>query len=203
MRNCEEKYPSHKSYFLDGRSQRVTQPAEGPPPFDSAFDAQDAERRVYGTALRTRAPTTAAEIAGDADCDPKTARKYLDWFADLGIVTRHDGRPTTYERNDDYLAWRRVDELAADNSVEELRRRVVELTDRIETFRERYGADAPDEVDAVAASETVGADDGDRTDPLAAVYDDLTAWQTAVEERTLYERARQRATRSHGEAAGD
>jgi hypothetical protein len=39
-------------------------------------------------------------IADRADCDPKTARKYLGWFANLGIVTRHDGHPATYERDD-------------------------------------------------------------------------------------------------------
>ncbi|MEZ3115716.1 sugar-specific transcriptional regulator TrmB [Halobaculum sp. MBLA0147] len=179
----------------------MTQPADGPPPFDAAFDGEDAERRVYGTILRTRTPTTATTVADDAACDPKTARKYLDWFVDLGVATRHEGRPTTYERNDDYFAWRRVDELATDHSVAELRERVVALSDRIETFRERYEADAPSEVDAVRASETVASPDD--ADPLATVYDDLTAWRTAVEERDLYERARRQASRSHGEATGD
>lgn len=70
---------------------------------------------------------------------------------------------------------------------------MLDLTDRIETFRDRYGADAPDEVDAVAASETIERTDGD--DPLATVYDDLTAWRTAAEERELYERARWQASR--------
>jgi DNA-binding IclR family transcriptional regulator len=48
---------------------------------------------VYGTVLRTRTPTAAAEIAADADCDPKTVRRYLKWFAELGIVVRRDGQP--------------------------------------------------------------------------------------------------------------
>jgi len=71
---------------------------DAPPPFENPFDtARSAEERVYDTVLQTRQPTTATEMADDADCDPKTARKYLDWFGTLGVVTKYDGdrRPTS------------------------------------------------------------------------------------------------------------
>ncbi len=64
-------------------------------PFEDVFSNDDVEQRIYGTILQTREPTTASAIADSADCDPKTARKYLSWFEDLGIVTRHDGHPAT------------------------------------------------------------------------------------------------------------
>jgi Fic family protein len=64
---------------------------DGPPSFEDAFRGDDVEQRIYGTILQTREPTTASAIANVADCDPKTARKYLGWFSELGIVTRHDG----------------------------------------------------------------------------------------------------------------
>ncbi|WP_247730672.1 DUF7342 family protein [Halovivax limisalsi] len=157
----------------------------GPPTFEDPFRGDDVEQRVYGTILQTREPTTATVIAERADCDPKTARKYLGWFGELGIVTRYDGQPTTYERNDTYFEWRRIDRLAADHSVDALQQRVRELTARIESYEDAYDASTPAAVDAVAAAEA----SDDRT--IDDVYGDLRDWETAREERTRYERARQ------------
>jgi predicted transcriptional regulator len=107
---------------------------------EDAFASDDVEQRVYGTILQTREPTTASAIADSVDCDPKTARKYLGWFETLGIVTRHDGHPATYERNDAYFEWRRINQLAANHSVEDLQDRVRELTTRISEYEATYDA---------------------------------------------------------------
>ncbi|QZP38221.1 DUF7342 family protein [Halobaculum magnesiiphilum] len=164
----------------------------GPPPFDSPFDGEDTKQRVYGGVLHARDPMTAAEIAEQADCSAESARTHLSFYADLGIVIRHEGRPVRYERNDDYFEWRRVNELAREHSVDELQARVSELTERIETYRNRYGADSPAAVDVLEF-------DADRVDD---VYADLGDWATAIEERRLHERARRNAAgstaRSHG-----
>jgi len=53
-----------------------------PPLQKDAFRGDDVEQRIYGTILQTREPTTASAIADVADCDPKTARKYLGWFSE-------------------------------------------------------------------------------------------------------------------------
>jgi len=172
-----------------------TDAAEGPPPFEDAFTSDDVEQRIYGTILQRREPTTASAIADSADCDPKTARKYLGWFDDLGIVTRHDGHPVTYERNDAYFEWRRINQLAADRSVEELQSRVRELTTRITEYEATYDATSPATVDAVAA-----ADSSDEL-TIDTVYSDLADWATAREERNRYERARQQRTGSEREQA--
>jgi len=158
---------------------------DSPPSFDDAFRGDDVEQRIYGTILQTREPTTASAIAKVADCDPKTARKYLGWFSELGIVTRHDGHPATYERNDAYFEWRRINQLAADHSVEDLQQRVRDLTSQIEEYEDTYGAPTPAAVDAVATAES----SDDRT--IDDVYGDLGDWATARDERTRYERARQ------------
>jgi len=152
----------------------------GPPPFDSVFEGEDVEQRIYGTILGLREPTSAGEIAETADCDPKTARKYLSWFTKLGVVTEHGGRPTTYQRNDAYFEWRRADELASRHSRDELRQRVSELTDRITGYRGRYDAERPADVAVL---------DFD-AEEIDAVYEDLTDWATAERERRLYEQAR-------------
>ncbi|MFD1571260.1 DUF7342 family protein [Halorubrum laminariae] len=168
---------------------------DGPPPFEDAFASDDVEQRIYGTILQTHKPTTASAIADSANCDPKTARKYLSWFDDLGIVTRHDGHPATYERNNAYFEWRRINQLAADHSVEDLQERVRELTTRITEYEEAYDAASPAAVDAVAAAE---ASDEQTIDD---VYSDLGDWATAREERDRYERARQQRTDSEREQA--
>lgn len=162
-----------------------TESPDGPPSFDDAFRDDDVEQCIYGKVLQTREPTTASAIATVAGCNPKTARKYLGWFSDLGIVTRHDGHPATYERNDAYFGWRRINQLAADHSVEDLQQRVQELSSRVEEYEDTYDAPTPAVVDAVAAAES---SDGRTIDD---VYSDLGEWATALEERTRYERARQ------------
>lgn len=157
----------------------------GPPAFDDPFDGDDVEQRIYGTVLQIREPTTASAIAERVDCDPKTARKYLKWFTDLGIVTRHDGRPATYERNDAYFEWRHINQLAADHSTEELQQRVQELTTTIADYEETYGTATPADVDVLTVAE---ADDSQSIDE---VYSDLADWTTARHEQERYERARQ------------
>jgi len=164
----------------------------GPPPFDPVFEDGDVEQRIYGTVLALREPTSAGEVAETADCDPKTARKYLSWFAELGVVTEHDGRPTTYERNDAYFEWRRVDELASTHSWEELQQRVSELTDRITEYRGRYDAERPADV------AVLDFDD----EEIDAVYEELADWTTAERERRLYERARQQVADRGVESTG-
>jgi predicted transcriptional regulator len=166
----------------------------GPPSFEDAFRGDDVEQRIYGTILQTREPTTASAIADVADCDPKTARKYLGWFSELGIVTRHNGHPATYERNDAYFEWRRINQLAADHSVEDLQQRVRELSSRIEAYEDTYGAPTPAAVDAVDAAES----SDDRT--IDDVYGDLGDWATARDERTRSERARQQRARTDCQA---
>ncbi|AQL43281.1 transcriptional regulator [Halorientalis sp. IM1011] len=159
---------------------------EGPPPFERPFEGEDTKQRVYGAVLHAREPMTAAEIAERADCSEESARTHLSFYADLGIVIQHEGRPVRYERNDDYFEWRRVNELARDRTVEELQSRVSDLTDRIEAYCEKYDADTPAAVDALEYSP-------ERVDE---VYTDLGDWATAIEERRLHERARQKAAGS-------
>ncbi|WP_276299513.1 DUF7342 family protein [Halorussus lipolyticus] len=170
--------------------------SDGPPPFEDAFSSDDAEQQIYAEMLQTRTPTAASAIAETVGCDPKTARKYLRWFAELGIVTRHEGHPTTYERNDSYFEWRRINRLAAEHSAEELRRHVRERSEKIAAYESEYDASTPDEVDALRVADS-------RTDKsIDDVYDDLGDWQTARRERRQYERARQRRTGSTEQASG-
>jgi DNA-binding transcriptional regulator GbsR (MarR family) len=159
---------------------------DGPPSFERPFEGEDTKQRVYGAVLHARDPMTAADIAERANCSTESARTHLSFYADLGIVIRHEGRPVRYERNDDYFEWRRVNELARENTIDELQTRVSELTDRIEAYRDEYGADSPAEVDVLEF-------DAEQIDD---VYVEFGDWATAIEERGLHERARRKVAGS-------
>jgi len=158
----------------------------GPPPFERPFGGEDTKQRVYGAVLHAREPMTATEIAEQAGCSAESARTHLSFYTDLGIVIQHGGRPARYERNDDYFEWRRVNELAQANSIEELQTRVSALTGQIEDYRDQYGSDSPAEVDVLKF-------DAKRVDD---VYVELADWATAIEERRLHERARRKVAGS-------
>jgi len=155
---------------------------DGPPPFEEPFEGEDTKQRVYGAVLHAREPMSAAEIAERADCSDESARAHLAFYADLGIVVRHDGRPVRYERNDDYFEWRRVNELARENTVDELQARVSELTDKVERYRDEYGSNSPADIDVLEFN----------AEEIDDVYVDLGEWATVLEERRLHERARRK-----------
>jgi len=160
--------------------------------FDNPFgDAGSAEERVFETLLQTRTPTGVPAIADRADVDGKTARKYLEWFARLGIATEHGGEPRTYERNERYFEWRRADDLATESTAQELADAAASLTDRIETYRDRYEAERPGAVDALSPP--------DEADPETA-FADLADWRSLRAELRLYEQARRLQYDDHGVA---
>lgn len=153
---------------------------DGSPPFERPAGGAETAERVYDAVLHAREPMPVPEIAARADCSDESARTHLSFFADLRIVTRHEGQPVRYERNSEYFEWRRVNRLVDDHTIDELQARVSELTDRIEAYRDKYNAETPADVD-VLDFDTAEIDD---------VHVDLGDWATAVEERRLHERAR-------------
>jgi len=152
------------------------------PPFENPFGtAISAEERVYDTVLQTRQPTTVKNVADAAECDPKTARKYLEWFSTLGVVTEHDGEPPTYERNDRYFEWRRINELASKPTAE-LQSQVQSLVEQIDTYEQRYDAEHPADVDALTPPADISTE---------TAFAELADWQTARADLQRHEQARQ------------
>lgn len=160
---------------------------DGPPPLGTAFDDLSSKERIYSALVQTREPTPARNIAERADCHTDTARKYLDWFTQLDIATRYDGRPKTYERNEAYFKWRYVNSLAENHTVEELRENVQTLHDRLAAYQEKYDAEGPGTVNALEVTTDESIDE---------VWSDLTNWVSLQDEFRLHERARQLLTES-------
>lgn len=145
--------------------------------------------RVYDVALQLREPTRVSVVAERAECDTETARDYLNWFAEMGLVREHGGRPIRYERNDSYLRWRRIDRIRERRSEREIVDALAETLDAIEEYRSRFDAESPGEVSLVAASERM---------PTEEAWEALSEWETLERRAALLDAAR----REHA-ASGD
>lgn len=143
-------------------------------------------QRVYDVVLGAEETLTAATVADRAACSETGARKALEQLSEMGIVERDDGRPVAYRRNDAYLTWRRVEELARDRSPEELREQVDELISDDEAFQEQFGVPDPDAV-------TVDDASIDDADAVHDRWDALGDWRTVRRDIPVLRRAIQRA----------
>lgn len=172
------------------------QPADEEPPTLDELEAPESllkpgpiRERLYDVVLQLREPTTVATVAGRADCNTGTARDYLEWFAEMGMVTEHSGHPVRYERNSSYFRWRRVNRLREQHSDEAIVDRLGDVLDRIETYRERFGAETPDEVSLVEAS---------RSMPTEDAWEALSEWETLTRRAELLDAARCEPTATGG-----
>jgi len=138
--------------------------------------------RLLDVVLGLREPTKVSTIAGRADCDTETAREYLEWFASMGIVREHAGRPVRYERNDSYLFWRRVERIREGHSEEEILEELDAAVESIDEYRAEYGADSPEGVSLLDASD--GAS-------IETVWEAVSAWRTLERRVELLEAALQ------------
>ncbi len=164
-------------------------PVPGRPPIDkleSVFSEEPSiEERIYSLLVEKTEGVTAPAVADQLSCSKDTARKYLNWFAELGIASKYDGRPVQYERNTEYFEWRYVDELANTHSLDDLRENVIEIQEQIESFRDHYDATDPARIDVFEAA--------DRLDmTIEEAWDDLSMWASLKDELRLYDRARRR-----------
>ncbi|SDM91592.1 hypothetical protein SAMN04487949_2834 [Halogranum gelatinilyticum] len=136
--------------------------------WESSLSGRSTRERVYETALQLYDPTRVSAVADRADVSAETARDYLQWFAEMGILTEVSSSPATYRRNDSYFQWRRVQELR-DKPLEELETELRELTDQERSYRDRFGVDAPGDVDALEHADY---------DEVEDVWMTLQEWQT-------------------------
>ena len=162
---------------------------ESPPDLD-AVASPDAllkggsiRERLFDVVVGLRTPTKVSAIAEQADCDPETARDYLEWFDEMGMVQRHDGRPVRYERNDAYFQWRHINRICEDYSEQEIVDALGETLEQIEDYRAQFDATHPDEVSLVDAT---------REQELSteAAWEALSEWETLERRAALLDAAR-------------
>lgn len=137
--------------------------------------------RLLDVVIGLQTPTKVSDIADFADCDTETARDYLEWFDEMGLVHRHDGRPVRYERNDAYFQWRRIDRIGDEYSEREIIEALSDTIDQIEAYRERFDVDGPDAVSLVEASRDMATEDA---------WEALSEWKTLERRAALLDAAR-------------
>lgn len=138
--------------------------------------------RLLDVIMQVREPTKVAVIAECADCDTETAREYLEWFASMGIVREHAGRPVRYERNESYLFWRRVEQIREEYSEDEIVEELTQTIEAIEAYQERFGTDSPGDVSLLEASRGGSVED---------IWETVADWKTLEHRAKLLDAARQ------------
>ncbi|MFC7018812.1 MULTISPECIES: DUF7342 family protein [Haloarcula] len=145
----------------------------------------------FDAVLGLDSPATAGEVADLAGHGVDAAREYLAWFERMGIVTQVTDSPATYERNQEYLNWRRVQQLRNQYDDDELLVFLEDAVERDESFAEEFDVKFPDAVAIVAH-----ATDTDRS--VEAVWREVSAWKTTRRRISLFERALQTDTDGAG-----
>jgi hypothetical protein len=136
----------------------------------------------FDAVLALDSPATASEVADLAGHGVDAAREYIEWFDRMGIITQVTESPATYRRNQEYLNWRRAQQLREQYATEELLDFLKAEMERDDTGVETFGVDSPDAVSIAAhASETSRS--------VEAVWEDISAWKTTRRRIALLERA--------------
>ncbi|MDQ2054312.1 hypothetical protein [Halobellus sp. H-GB7] len=136
----------------------------------------------FDAVLALDSPATAKEVAELAGHGVDAAREYLDWFERMGIVTQVTDSPATYERNQEYLNWRRVQKLRQQYATDELLDFLKMESERAETLQSEFDVESPDEISIARYASETGQS-------IEDVWERLSAWQTARRRVALLERA--------------
>ena len=150
---------------------------------DSLLKRGPIRERLLDTVVGIRTPTKVSTIAERADCDTETARDYLEWFDEMGMVHRHDGRPIRYERNDAYFQWRRIDQIREEYSKQEIVDALADTLEQIEDYRTQFDAEHPDEVSLVDVTR-------EQNMSTEAAWEALSEWETLERRAALLDAAR-------------
>ena len=143
-------------------------------------------QRVYDVVTGTAEFTTAKAIAERADCSTDGARAALSQLVEMGVVERRGDRPVEYRRNESYLRWKRVEALAREHTVAELREELDELLAEEESLREHFDVPDPGAVPPAAF-------ESHDHEAIHRTWDALTRWRSVREDIEVLQRALHRA----------
>ena len=145
--------------------------------------------RLLDVISQVREPTKVSQIAERAGCDTETAREYLQWFAEMGMVREISGRPVQYERNESYWQWRRIERIREAYSEAEIVEIISETMDEIAEYRAQFGAESPGAVSLV---------DADSGRSVEETWEALSEWETLERRAALFDAARRDESSSSG-----
>lgn len=112
--------------------------------------------RVLTVMRRTYDPQSAGTVASRARTSPTTARKHLRHLADSGfveVVAEPGQAATRYRRSRESLVLEQARDILEELDPETLAQRIAGLQSEIDSYRETFDADSPE--DAAVADESV------------------------------------------------
>lgn len=171
----------------------IPEAGEAPPNFEQwkspseVLQDGSTRERLLDVVMQIREPTKVSAVAERADCDTETARDYLEWFSELGLVRELSGRPVQYERNESYLQWRRIERIRDEYSQSEIVEQLKQTLEAVSEYRQRFEAETPDDVSLVEAS---------RGDTVEDVWEAVSTWQTLEQRAALLDAARREESAS-------
>lgn len=151
-------------------------------PPDEVVRGERTRDDFFDAVLALDSPATVAEVADLAGHGVDAAREYLKWFERMGVVTQVTHSPVTYERNQEYLQWRRVQRLRDQYTTNELLHFLEDETERDQSYADEFGVESPETVSISKHAAETGR-------PLEDVWEDLSMWKTTRRRIALLERA--------------
>lgn len=150
---------------------------------DSWIKESDAFGRVYETVLGISEFESHNKIAEIAGCAPNTAKKHLKRLTQMGIVeTNNSDNYLKFRRNDAYLEWREVTQIAKEHSHQELVERVQELEATEYELKDEFGVKGPDTASVYRSNSDF---------PTHELMQKIGKWNSIQRDIRIYEAARQ------------
>jgi predicted transcriptional regulator len=129
-------------------------------------------------ALQLREPSPVSEIAERADRGKDSAREYMRFFEEMGVVEKAATNPEQYQVNRDYLEWRQIRRITEEYGPDEIAGMLSEVVDRIEELREEFEADSPEKVSVSNHAE-------EHEEDVEEVWQKVSEWKTLRKQRRL------------------
>lgn len=139
-------------------------------------------QRVYDVITGTTEYIAAKAVGERADCSTDGARAALSQLTEMGVAEQRGGRPTEYRRNESYFRWKRIDTLAREHTVADLREQADALLDEDQQFQERFDAPDPNTV-FPSVFESIDHD------TVHERWEALTRWRSVREDIEVLQRA--------------
>ena len=142
-------------------------------------DTRTIFQRVYDIIIGTTDFTTAETIGARANCSIDDVRVALLQLIEMGVVERRSTSPTEYRRNESYFRWKRIETLAYQHSLAELREQVDTRLEEYWTFQAQFDAPDPEAISPVLF-ETVDPEQWEALARWRSVREELQILQQAI-----------------------
>lgn len=145
---------------------------DGPRSAETWIEQTSAFDRVMSVALSLDEPKTAKWIADEAHVAETTARNHLERLVELRVlVSTTTYGTTTYSPDSGYLRFRKASALVERYEKDEIVNIVAELKADIESWKNEYGVEDPDELRVKATEDGVSAEEAREYLQVASEWD--------------------------------